>query len=329
MRIRGIVIAFALLGLTCIAVGISGHEWGASHMRRMVGREDISKVSCYNCHLVSTNRLEWAKPRTHHDSPAGLAISPDGKRIYIALDDRDEVAEADVASRKVLRRSSVPGGPYGLALDPAGKRLFVCCRTADRVAVLDTRELKEIASVAVGRAPVAAGFASTAAGDRLVVANSMSDDISFVSLLSLEEVCRLSAGREPFAVAITPDGSRAFVANRMAGLDSIKTTPSAEVTVLDPAAARVVRREPLASAHLSEGVCIVPSRAWTLTPLVKVRNQVPITQVANGWVMSSGLAITDWHGGAVVQLPLDEANDYFADPSGIVVEPSGRRAFVA
>jgi hypothetical protein len=60
-----------------------------------------------------------------------------------------------------------------------------------------------------------------------------------------------------------------------------------------------------------------------------VRNLVPITQVANGWVMSSGLAVTDLKSDGVIQMPLDEANDYFADPSDIVVDPSGKRAYVA
>ena len=59
------------------------------------------------------------------------------------------------------------------------------------------------------------------------------------------------------------------------------------------------------------------------------RNLVPITQVANGWVMSSGLALTDRKSGETVQLPLDEANDYFADPSMVVSDPEGKRAFVA
>ena len=53
-------------------------------------------------------------------------------------------------------------------------------------------------------------------------------------------------------------------------------------------------------------------------------NLVPITQVANGWVMSAGLAISDAKG-TTLQLPLDEANDYFADPSGIVVDAAGNR----
>jgi hypothetical protein len=100
------------------------------------------------------------------------------------------------------------------------------------------------------------------------------------------------------------------------------------VTVLDPATTRVLRRDALESAHLSEGIGIVPGRSWALTPLVKVRNQVPITQVASGWVMSSGLAVTDVKSGEVIQLPLDEANDYFSDPSAVAVDPAGKRAFV-
>jgi hypothetical protein len=44
--------------------------------------------------------------------------------------------------------------------------------------------------------------------------------------------------------------------------------------------------------------------------------------------MSCGLAISDSKGN-VVQMPLDEANDYFADPSGIAVDAAGQRAYIA
>jgi DNA-binding beta-propeller fold protein YncE len=33
--------------------------------------------------------------------------------------------------------------------------------------------------------------------------------------------------------------------------------------------------------------------------------------------------------GEVTQVPLDEANAYFSDPSGVVASPDGRRAYVA
>ena len=317
-----------LAGLGGVTLWLRQNYW-IDHMGRMSGQKSLANVTCFNCHLVSTARLRWAQPRPHHDAPAGLAVSPDGRTIYIALDDRDEVAVADTVSRQVLRRVKVTGRPFGLALDSAGKNLFVTCRDADRLAVLDTQTWRETGSVPVGMGPVAVVCCRTIAGERLVVANSMSDDISVLSVSPLQEQGRPMAGREPFAVAVTPDGTRAFVANRMVRLGSVKTVPASEVTEIDPATARVVRRESLDSAHLSEGICAVPARSWMLTPLVKVRNLVPITQVANGWVMSSGLAITDIKTGGIVQMPLDEANNYFSDPSAVVVDPSGQRAFVA
>jgi DNA-binding beta-propeller fold protein YncE len=329
MKPRAIFIRVCVLVLAT-TVGLLGHHFGGeAHIRKRIGQRPLAKATCFNCHFVSTDRLLWAKPRPHHDCPAGLAVSPDGKRLFIALDDRDEVAEADIAARKVLRRAKVVGGPYGLALDAAGKNLFVTCRHGDRLAVLDADSLAETGSLPVGTGPAAVAFCRTAAGDRLIVANSMSDDISVISLAPLKELGRPAAGREPFAVAAASDGRRAFVANRLVGLSSVRTMPSSEVTVVDPATARVIRRDFLESAHLSEGVGLDETRCWALTPLVKVRNTVPITQVAGGWVMSSALAISDFKRGQVVQIPLDEANDYFADPSAVAVDSAGHRAFVA
>jgi DNA-binding beta-propeller fold protein YncE len=323
-----LVFLLILTGLASVALWLKQNYW-TDHTLRMSHQKNLAKVTCWNCHLVSTARLRWAKPRPHHDAPGGLAVSPDGRKIYIALDDRDEVAEADTISRRVLRRAKVAGQPSGLALDAAGKNLFVTCRDGDRLAVLETQTLQETGTIAVGMAPVAVAFCRTAAGDRLVVANSMSDDISVLSVSPLQELGRPAAGREPFAVAVTPDGARAFVANRMVRLAPGQAIPASEITEIDPITARTVGREALDSAHLSEAICAVPSRSWMLTPLVKVRNLVPITQVANGWVMSSGLAVTDVKTGNVTEMPLDEANDYFADPSGVVVDPAGRRAYVA
>jgi DNA-binding beta-propeller fold protein YncE len=329
MNFKGAIYIVAATALALV-VGFLGHHFGSSaHVRRKLGQQPLAETSCFQCHFVSTQRLRWGQPRPHHDAPAGLALSPDGTRLYIALDDRDQIAEADVSSLKVLRRAPVSGGPYGLALNPEGNRLFVACKKGDRLAVLETSSLKEVGSVPVGMGPAAVAFCRTPKGDRLVVANSVSDDISLLSVSPLEELTRPAAGREPFAVAPTPDGSRVFVANRLVGLETLKTTPASEVTVLDPGTTRVIRRDVLESAHLSEGVSLVPGRNWALVPLVKVRNQVPITQVANGWVMSSGLAVTDMKSGEVIQIPLDEANDYFADPSAVAVDPGGHRAFIA
>ncbi len=322
------VILFLVSLLALGALSWGGWDWSISHTRRVTGRQDLNWVSCYNCHLVRTEKLPWHQPRPHHSCPAGLAVSPDGTRLYVALDDRDEVAVVDIPTRKVLQRAALKGNPFGLALDTKGDRLFVTCRGDDRVAVVDARTLKELQSIEVGLGPVGIAYCETKAGPRLVVANAGDDDISVLSLSPLTEVARPSAGREPYAVTAINRGELAAVSCRLASVKNVDAVAASEITVLNPGLGRVVARETLNSAHLSEGIAAVPQRAWTLTPIVKVRNLVPITQVAKGWVMSSGLAVSDGTR-RVVQMPLDEVNDYFADPSAIVVDGAGQRAYVA
>lgn len=330
MKARTVIPVAALVSVTTLgALGVGGRFWVANHLRRWSGRQDLAWASCLHCHGVSTARLAWAREKPRHPAPAGLALSFDGRRLYIALDEMNEVVEADTLSRRVIRSTSVPGGPTGLALDAKAERLFVTCRSGDRLAVLNLKSFTETGSVSVGTAPVAVACFTTRLGERLVVANAVSDDVSIVSVSPLEELGRLGAGREPFAVAPAPDGSHALVANRLAGITRTDSVPASELTVVDVAAMRVVARQALVSAHLSESVASVPGRSWALTPLVKVRNLVPITQVALGWVMSSGLAISDFQRGTVTELPLDEMNACFADPSGIAVDAAGRRAYIA
>ncbi len=350
MNARGFILVSAAAAVAFAGVGGGGYFWSLAHERHWSGHPSLSLVTCNHCHLGNTDKLPWAKPHPKHASPAALAVSADGKRLYIALDELDEVVEADTASAQVLRRAKVPGGPFGLALDDAGERLYVACRQQDRVAVVDTRELKELASVDVGMAPVALALAKSPDGERLIVANSGSDDASVLSLSPLKEIVRPATGREPYALSVSDDGKLAFIVSRLAEREKprtsgdtsgfpfivpqtadpyhVMTPPASELTVLFTRSGRVFKRAPLDSAHLSESIASVPARGWMLAPLVKVRNLVPITQVANGWVMSAGFAISDLMG-RVIQLPLDEANDYFADPSGIAVDAAGQRAYVA
>ena len=326
MKLKRIILVATPLVLAGASVG--GPFGLRAHERLKSGRPDLGFINCNHCHQSSLARLPWAKPRPHHDAPGGIVVSRDGRTLFVALDDRDEVAEADVNSLTVTRRAKVPGGPFGLALDAAGERLFVACAHHDRVAVLDTRDLKEQASIEVGIRPTDVVYCRTPSGERLIVANSGSDDISVLSVSPLAELVRQASGREPYAVAVSSDSRRVYVANRMAVHDQLLSPPASEVTVLDPANGHVVDREQLYSAHLAEGITTVPARGWILNPLVRVRNLVPITQVKDGWVMSTGLAISQ-EDGQVTQIPMDEANAYFPDPSGIVASPDGKRAYVA
>jgi YVTN family beta-propeller protein len=50
--------------------------------------------------------------------PRGIAVRPDGKKLYTANGPSDDVSIIDVASKKVEATVAVPGGPYSLVLIP-------------------------------------------------------------------------------------------------------------------------------------------------------------------------------------------------------------------
>ena len=108
--------------------------------------------------------------------PEFLASDGSGK-VYVNLQDKDVVAEVDVAARKVIARWPVaPGGaPVGLAIDPERHRLFIGCRKPQKLVVMSTEDGSIVASVPIGAGVDATGFdhgeafASTGDGSLTVI----------------------------------------------------------------------------------------------------------------------------------------------------------------
>ena len=57
--------------------------------------------------------------------PAGSALSPDGKYLYVACNGDNSVAVIDTAQQKVVRQVEVGYFPYGVALNAKGDRVLV------------------------------------------------------------------------------------------------------------------------------------------------------------------------------------------------------------
>lgn len=76
--------------------------------------------------------------------PHGLAVSPDGKRAYVALTAAAQVAEIDLSTRTVAARIDVGRWPRYLALSPDGKRLAVGTSGDRGMSLVDTETGKLI-----------------------------------------------------------------------------------------------------------------------------------------------------------------------------------------
>jgi hypothetical protein len=91
--------------------------------------------------------------------PEFLASDGAGK-IYINLEDKDQVAVVDIKARKVLAHwPTAPGGsPVGMAIDTAKHRLFIGCRKPQKMIVMSTDDGKVMADLPIGAGVDATAF---------------------------------------------------------------------------------------------------------------------------------------------------------------------------
>jgi hypothetical protein len=83
--------------------------------------------------------------------PEFLASDGAGK-VYVNLEDKNQVAVVDIKARKVVAHWPVaPGGsPVGLSIDTSKHRLFIGCRKPQKLIVMSTDDGKIVADLPIG-----------------------------------------------------------------------------------------------------------------------------------------------------------------------------------
>jgi YVTN family beta-propeller protein len=152
--------------------------------------------------------------------PAGLALSRDGKTMYVAENLADSLAVVDVASRQVVQRVATGRYPYAVAVAPDGS-VYVSnwggWHLSSYATDADGR-LRPSGEIRVGRHPSALLLNSR--GNRLFVATATTDRVVSVDLARRRVIGELldpppagpGEGSTPNALALSTDGHRLFVA---------------------------------------------------------------------------------------------------------------------
>lgn len=79
-----------------------------------------------------------ATVRLAPSAAAGLAVHPDGSRVYVSDPTQNTVLVVDVATSNVARRFRLEAPPGLMAIDPTGTQLYVTHPLAGGVSVIDT-----------------------------------------------------------------------------------------------------------------------------------------------------------------------------------------------
>ena len=149
--------------------------------------------------------------------PAGVEITPNGKRVYVANAD-DTVSVIDTATNIVI--ATVPAGdrPISVAITPDGALAYVTNINDNTVSVIETGSNIVIASITVGVEPFGIAIGNTPVSTRAYVANSGDNTVSVIDVNPNSPTFNtvietITVGIEPIDVAITPDGTSVYVTN--------------------------------------------------------------------------------------------------------------------
>ncbi len=88
------------------------------------------------------------------DRPVGIAILPDGKKMYVAHGRSKEVRVIDLATNNMTKSIPLEGErAWWVALTPDAKKLYVTMGRANAVAVIDTENDTVLTTIPVGPLP--------------------------------------------------------------------------------------------------------------------------------------------------------------------------------
>jgi YVTN family beta-propeller protein len=187
--------------------------------------------------------------------PEGLAVTPDGRRLVVALGQADQVAIIDLASPKSIALADVGRYPYGVAVDPRRPRAYVTNERDGTVTVLDLPSGKTVTTIGVGgpRGNAYAhpqGIVADPTRDAVYVTVTDRDlvaaiDTGRLKLQKLIDVGRPQGiGAAPVSAAVAADGRTLYVAD--AGEDAVVGIALADRPSVKPVARRFRRARTLA-----------------------------------------------------------------------------------
>lgn len=264
--------------------------------------------------------------RERYLSPLEMAVSLDGRLLFVVCQDSDELRVVELASGKVLKAVPVGRVPRGIALSPDGLRIYVSNSWSDSVSVIDTKTLEVVRTLPTGFEP--AGVVLDNKANTLYVANRLSNDVSLIDLKSGQESKRLLAGRGASYLSLSADRKLVYCTHIYPNAGAVRSQPRSEITVIDTASKTVVERKIL--RNVAGVFHLASSNDGRLSVVAQLRpkNLIPLAHVEHGWVFGDSLTLFGPDVAGMVQIPLDELDRYFALPWGIAITPDKSKIFL-
>lgn len=193
----------------------------AGSNRAYVSNQESNTVSVIN---TLTDQLIPSESITVGANPQDMALSQDGKHLYVSLMAAGNVVFVDLTTKTAPVVTTPITGlsmPQGLALVAGGTKLAVPERVAaGKVRFYDASSGAALSTVTGLNTPMTVTLSPS--GNELYVANRGTTNVRIINLTPATPALLptiLTVGTAPWQVRFSPDGSQAYVANN--GSDSV------------------------------------------------------------------------------------------------------------
>lgn len=250
--------------------------------------------------------------------PHEAAVSPDGRLAVVADYGQAEAGHTltvvDIEAAEVVRTIDIAphGRPHGIVYQPDGEHVVVTAEASQSLLTVHVGTGTVVQAVPTG-ARVSHMVATSTDGSRAWVANIGSGSVTVADLATGERIAEIPTGEGAEGIDLHPQGHELWVSNR--GADTI--------SVLDTASGNVLATLPCASFPIR--LKFTPDGARALVSCARsgdlaVFDAPERTELARIPMLDDAVEGAD-----------ERLFDGFEGPVpvGILVEPAGRRAYVA
>lgn len=168
--------------------------------------------------IVDTAQRKVIKVLAAGSDPEQFALSPDGKRLFVANEDAALTSVVDIERGTVVERIPVGREPEGVAVTPNGRWVLVTNESDNSVSIIDATTLKVVKSVPVGKRPRDAAF--TPDSKMAYVSGEMDASLYRIRVPGgdpVERVLEFRKEARPMAVLLDVSRSRLYVSTGRGG----------------------------------------------------------------------------------------------------------------
>jgi YVTN family beta-propeller protein len=168
--------------------------------------------------VVDTRTLTLDRVLRGVSDPEQVAVSGDGRRLYVASEDTGKGVAIDIATGAVLAQLSVGGEPEGVTVHPNRSIAYFTSETGNSISLVDTAKLQVLQTIQVGQRP--RDVAVSRDGSRTYVTGETDASLTVIDGQSGAVFRRLKVpgdGARPKGVVVSRDGRRIFVSTGRGG----------------------------------------------------------------------------------------------------------------